>query len=299
VKAKDIVVLPGSTAIRRRPAVYLGQLADGQGQRECLQRTLRACGEATTIHVELREHGFVVSSEGPGLSVRALEQGLVQISHVFEDPFDGSPELAMVVALTRRARIASRHEGRLLCAELRDGVPTSGLREEYRPLELVGQEYAHVVDVGPGSGSGRRFDLEIDPAYVPMSAWQTPRLEELLEIFTTARPQLTVHLGERVFHQPDGLVGWVTRRAGHAKLATSVSDALRLELAVARTDHPEARVLGLVNERQVGGPYLAAMLATPGLVAAIHVRSDDAHFFYQELVDPDIEDAVAALLART
>jgi DNA gyrase subunit B len=267
--ASDIIVLKGLEAVRRRPAMYVGNTLDGSGLEEILwgmvgnaiAERLRG-GTSSYVRVEIDGETITVEDDGRGISVEPLPgapemRHLEAIFSVFHCGHAEAPRvhlgaaLPVAMALSRQLDVQVWWDGRA-------HAQSFGLGETLGPLR----------DLGPAEGrTGTRIRFTPDSTLLPRHAWDIDRISKRLRELAALRPELTFLLDHQAFRAPDGL-------ADHARyLARGASrlhpaplrfrgrhGAVEVEVALLWTDRALPCLEGFASYREVGaGTHLEGL----------------------------------------
>jgi DNA gyrase subunit B len=280
--AESIQVLEGLEAVRKRPGMFLGNVADGSGLHAAFQELLdnavneHRAGFGAHLRVTLHADGSAsVEDEGRGIPVETLPGG-VTAAEVAMTRLHGVG-VSVVNAVSEVLLLEIRREGKLWRQEYRQGTPQGPLA----PVEALPER-------GP-TGTSIRFwpdpaifsgILRLDPVQIRR------RLQELSFLY----PALTIELcspeGHETFHTPGGLASLVASCCGArpvllpAVASFSVEDRteqgqpLRAEAALQWVAQGEGERIGFLNGvRFVGGTPFSGACA--GVLQAVEgvVRS--------------------------
>ncbi len=316
--ARQIVVLPGLEAVRRRPAMYVGSTGS-EGLHHLVFEVVEnsidesLAGFCTAIEVVLHEDGScAVSDNGRGIPVDL-------------HPDLGRPACELVLTTLHAG---SKFGGEAY--EVSGGLHGIGVScvnalsawtrlEVHRDGRHHGQHFergrvvSEVRDLGPSERSGTLlhflpdpeiFSHDLDPAVL------APRLEELAFL----HPGIEILLDDRRGHQTrrwqyeTGLAGYV-HHLNHGRVALhadpihfdGVSEGVELEVALQWTTAYTERLTGYVNSIHTaqGGTHIAGLQAA--LTYAVNRYAEDHHLLSrdagEDIAGYDIREGLTAVLS--
>lgn len=333
----DIQVLTGLAPIRKRPAMYIGDV-DRDGVQNLVFEVvgnvvdLHLRRDATEVLVELSSDGWcTVRDDGPGIPIDVVpHSGKSALETVFTSlhagaTYDGHHPhvhltqgmfgvgVAAVSALSMRVEVETTRAGVRYAQAFARGEVASPLRE-----------------LGPTTIEGTTVRFQPDPEiFFKGVAFDEPRIAARLQELAWLNPLLHVYFQERRLPSRGGVRGWAAELATApivARFSTCQElDDVYVDLALAWTEAKDIDVHCFVNmSRSVGGSHVEGIwqgLAAaadaleihdspvrlrerlePGLIALVHVGLFQPQWgspSRDQLVSPAAGMAVARLLART
>lgn len=198
----QIEVLKGLEVVRRRPAMYIGDIADGSGLRNMLSSAVTWVVDqhrervATELHVDIdRDSWITVRDDGPGVAAAMFENAFTRMLAGGSGVRYGVG-FAPISALSSRLEVETTHGGVRSAQAFERGVAVT------EPHELGSN----------GGGTQLRFrpDAEIfgsiDLDHARVRAW----LQQLAWLYPSLR---VCFQGERLAWR-GGICGWVAQLAG-------------------------------------------------------------------------------------
>lgn len=291
--AKDIEVLEGLEAVRRRPGMYIGPVDTPiQLFREILDNSIDEAinGYGSKITVTLQDENSVITVEDDGRGIP------VDIHPVLKKP-------ALEVIFTVLHAGGKFKEGAYVTAGGLHGVGASvvnALSEflevevkrdgaSYKMLFERGRVKSDLKKVGTAQSSGTRVTFKPDSDIFKNPRFNLAEIEEILRIKSYIHPGVTFEVsnkdtGERkIFHSEGGMKALIEEslEEGHQIIGSEVvhlrgDGEIKVEVAFAWTGDDGERYSAFVNgiHTKSGGSHLDAL--KNGIVKA--VRSVQVHF---------------------
>lgn len=262
----EIVVLEGLEAVRKRPAMYIGDVHDGSGLHHVLW-SLVACaldeqldGRGSRIRVSVADDIAEIDSDGRGLPVGvhprwnrpSLEVMLtgVRVDIEWDDnryvgysPRHWGFDLAVVNALSEELEVEIRREGYVWRQQYSRGRPLGPLERGERTER-----------------TGTRIRIRADRTIFTSTRFDRGRVRERLHELAFFNPHLTFESSSEVIREPRGLTGWIeTMAAAHGTSADEVfttggiDDGGTYEVALAWTKAPATEVRSFVGQTETPG----------------------------------------------
>ena len=312
--AKDIVVLKGLEAVRKRPAMYIGD-TDVHGLHHLIQEIVdnsideAMAGFCKNIDVMLRKDGSVsIKDDGRGIPVEKHETGKSALEIVFtvlhaggkfkQGAYQVSGGLhgvgGSVVNALSESMIAEIHrDSKIYRQKYERGLPVS-------PVEAVGDcaDTGTIVTFKPD----KEIFKETDFSYDIVSA----RLRELA--FLNGGVKITIfdeRIGKgEVFHYADGLKQFIEYQNSsklplHTPIFISKTDEnVIVELALQYTDTYTSTILTFANNinTREGGFHLIGFRT--GLTRAINEYAKNNNLVKEEkITGDDVKEGVTAILS--
>jgi DNA gyrase subunit B len=335
---ESIEVLDMIDAVRRRPAMYIGDTRDGSGLRHLVWEVIANVIDehvarcATELHVEIADSWVTVRDDGRGIPVDPVgRDGRSALETIFTTIHCGPtrdghfPHLHLTLDL-RGVGLAPVNA---LCARLevettRDGVRWAQAYERGRPVSDVRR-------LGPSARDGTCVRFRPDQAIFGETGLDIEALGRRLQELAWLNPLLRVFFQERRLYGRRGVAGWlaagIDEHGGTPALYATCQqhDNVLVDLALGWRDGNEARIRSFVNMSEtmcgthVNGLWegLTTWLAklgvanasaatvraalAPGLVAILHVGLYAPEFggpTRTQLESPAAGAAVRSALAR-
>jgi len=262
---KGIEVLSGLEAVRKRPAMYLGDLHDGSALCNMLFEVVgnvidqHLMGRVSGLRVELRPGEALVVDDGTGISPDPRQSGqsnqvrLLTILHHGATWDEHFPH----VHIGEAPRALGLAPVNALSAELELQTDYAGRR--YRIICRKGNLESE-DELGESTGRGTSLRFRPDPTIFPSTEWNVPLIRGQLWELACLNPALTIdfqHDGHsEVFRATGGLVDFVRAEcAGRGlfvsplRLVGAHDDAL-VEIAVQWGERGRPSVHGFVNQQR-------------------------------------------------
>lgn len=263
--ASDITILEPHVSVRKRPAMYVGNIDDGEGMHQLLWEILGNAvdehlrGGASLVSVRIDGHTVTVEDDGRGIPVDPMPRysGMSVVEVVFTilsmrgSLFSESPHVhltsnlwgagAPVVAyLSSRIDVDVWREGRYYHLAYEGGKPLDGLR-----------------DLGPTERTGTRVTFTPDFTVLPELPWRRDVIARRLREIAAFNPELTIRFHHDAHRSPNGVADLVEYEArdDRALLATPLrfvrdDPYLSVDVAMQWTDSSDQRVQGFVSQAQ-------------------------------------------------
>ncbi len=253
--ASSIEVLEGLEAVRRRPGMYIGDVEEDALQHLLLEAVgnvvdLHLRGLASSVRIDLRETGFVVEDDGPGLHPVALHIVFTRLHasssawphvHLASHGIGIAPLNAVALPLVVESRAAGW-----------------GCRARFAQGTLEELE-----DLGRVHESGTRIDFEADPEIFGDARLDIPAARTRLFEVACCNPALTFFVdGERL----DARVGGASFLAATAPdsdpwpsrpMGVRVScENVGVRLAVQWAARGAGEIHGFANQQACNGAHI-------------------------------------------
>jgi DNA gyrase subunit B len=332
--AGSIVVMTALQALRRRPAMYVGDVTDGTAQHQLLWEVLghaieeHLIGSATRLQVHLEGDAITVEDDGRGIPVdvspRPHDEGRtlfdLRFTKLWHAPAAAPKLYGMglppVTALSTRLEVKVWRDGRTYRADFERGELVGALRDE-----------------GPTTRTGTRLRFSPDFTVLTRRPWDVELIRRRLRAVAALNPGLAVGFQGETFEAPEGLADHVRHLARglgrlHAepiRVQGTAAD-VDVEVALLWTERPETEVAAFVNQSPTaGGTHLEGLWAglgrafaalaperlgsvgvsplrevmSPGLIAAVSVGLSKPCFSlgHEALTSAEVSSAVADVLA--
>ena len=299
---EDIVVLPSTEAVRKRPSMYVGDLNDGTGLQRLIWEVLlnvldqHLQGQAHKVRIELFSDGTIeIQDDGPGISLETKRYGIKPLLDAMLVDLCSGPMSGLVSTSA-------------LCAFFEIETTCRGERARVRTERGLLTEPAHSLGASTQRGTLVRFRPdETIFAFGPTPAFLAPSIEA----FAWMYPALAITWQRKEIAAQGGFAAW-TRNRGLDGLDDDFVFAVRTPLGEhfvdiafgweradprPRADSDNAGLLSFVNfQRTQDGTHipgvaegLAAVALAYGqrassdafasrLVGAVHVVENDPWF---------------------
>ena len=265
--AKDITVLEGLDAVRKRPGMYIGGVGSAGLHHLVREIVDNAVDEAMNGHAT--EIGVTLHADGTSVTVADNGRGI---------PVDRHPKFrkpAIEVILTT-LHAGGKFEGKnyatsgglhgvgasvvnalskLLVATVKKNGST--WRQKYR----FGKPVTRLQKVGPARGTGTTIYFHPDPKIFPRTEFDAELIRERLEVISFLHKGVKVTFDDQtsqqkhVFEHEHGLADYLTqileqrgaRKVHDAPFALNRTEGSRLELVLQWTESTDEHLLSYVN----------------------------------------------------
>ncbi len=311
---KDIQVLKGLEAVRKRPGMYIGGTgSDGLHQLvwEILDNAVDEAlnGYCTRIELTIRADGSIsVDDNGRGIPVEkhpatgknTVETILCNLhaGGKFDDyAYKVAGGLhgvgaAVVNALSEELVVAVMRGGRVYSQTFSRGIPSSKLK-----------------NLGEAERSGTKVTFRPDPEIFPDISFSKDKIRERLETKAFLIAGLEIVMKDEsddsleTFVYPGGITDFLTKLAGQAPMIDAqpfhfrCENGLRLELAMAWTEETSGRILSFVNSipTPAGGTHDAAFRS--GITKAVRTYIEKRNGLPKGIKSVSAEDVREGLVA--
>ncbi len=285
--ADSIAVLEGLEAVRKRPGMYIGSTSR-KGLNHLIYEIVdnsvdeHLAGFCNTIHVTLEQDGScTVEDDGRGIPVGMHQKGVSAARIVFSTlhaggKFDNQAYKtsgglhgvgsSVVNALSTYMDVEISREGMIHHDRYERGVPTVKLEKGLLPV------------IGKTRKTGTKINFLPDPEIFEKTRFKEDEVKSRLHETAYLNPALTIYYedlrgeepDQEVFHEPDGIVGFVRELNKNSEPITDVisftgeSEGITVDVAFQYINEFQENVLGFCNTiyNAEGGAHITGFKTT-------------------------------------